>query len=87
MTKAELEKRVGVEMCDEVYDKVMRSTIRKQEHLISIGDEYAKEDWYFNELAEEQFRARCFTDFTISVCMAMAEMEKEHSENRSALNS
>ncbi len=87
MTKAELEERVGVEMCEEVFGKVMQAAVRKQEHLISLGDVHAKEDWYFDELVVEQFRARCFTDFTVSVCMAMAEMEKEHSENRSALNS
>ncbi|MBQ8924064.1 MAG: hypothetical protein IJ053_04645 [Lachnospiraceae bacterium] len=87
MEKKTLEELVGVKMSDDVFGKVMEATAKKQNHLIKLGDPYAHEDWYFEELAVEQFRARCFTDFTISVCMASVEMEKEHSENRSALNS
>lgn len=87
MTKAELEEKVGMEMCDEMFERVARNATRKQDFLIERGDEYAKEEWYFEELMQEQFRQLSFSDFTLSVCYAMAEMEKEHSENRSALNS
>lgn len=87
MTKAELEKRVGVEMPEEFFRKVLDQAERKQRFLIERGDSIAAEDWYMEQLIEESFRSRSLSVFTMQLGIAMAEMEKEHSENRSALNS
>lgn len=71
----------------EVYDKVLEAAKRKQALHISLGYEEADSESYLEEMIEDQYKAMAFSKITIGMCLALAEMEKEHPENfQSALN-
>ncbi len=88
MTKAELQKEIGQEMSEEFYEKVMDHARRKQSFLINRGEDAASEDWYFNQLVVEAYKAKSLSMFTMQLGVVLAEIEKEHSDTiQSALNS
>ena len=82
MEKELLEQKYNVKMSDSFYDGLMSETKRKQEHLISLGYAYVSDEKYFDKLAEDQFRAKCMSLYSIAAStVIMAErMEKEHPE-------
>lgn len=84
-----LERVTGVSMSREFYQSIVRETEQKQSHLISLGDMHVAGSLYFDKLLVETVRSRCMSLFTLAASVKIMEnrMEKEHPENRSALNS
>ena len=72
--KEEVEELLGCVITDEQFNEALEYARRKQEYI-----------WYLVKLTEEYVRSLAFSKFTMDLCSALCDMEKEHSvKNQSA---
>lgn len=84
--KGEVEELLGCVITDEQFDEALDYARRKQKYI--YGREHRAvvlQHWYLVKLTEEYVRSLAFSRFTMDLCSALRDMEKEHSvKNQSA---
>lgn len=84
--KGEVEELLGCVITDEQFNEALEYAKRKQKYI--YGREHRAvvlQHWYLVKLTEEYVRSLAFSRFTMDLCSALRDMEKEHSvKNQSA---
>lgn len=80
MEKKEVEELLEMEIPDSLFQLALRYAERKQRYIYEqTQEETVMEHWYLVKLTEEYVRSIAFSEFTMHVCRALEDMEKEHS--------
>lgn len=78
--KEEVEELLGCVITDEQFDKALEYARRKQEYIYNREHRaVVLQHWYLVKLTEEYVRSLAFSKFTMDLCSALRDMEKEHS--------
>ena len=78
--RKEVEELLGYEITEKQFDKAleyakrMQDYIYRQEHRAVV-----LQHWYLVKLTEEYVRSLALSKFTMDLCSALRDMEKEHS--------
>ena len=70
--KREVEELLGCEITDEQFEEALKYARHKQEVVL--------QHWYLVKLTEEYVRSLAFSKFTMDLCSALRDMEKECSD-------
>lgn len=86
VTKQEVEELLGCEITEEQFGEALGYAKRKQEYIYNLEKRPATlQHWYLVNLTEEYVRSLAFSKFSMDLCRALHDMEKEHSvRNQSA---
>lgn len=78
--KGEVEELLGCVITDEQFNEALEYAGRKQEYIYK-GEHRAVvlQHWYLVKLTEEYVRSLALSKFTMDLCSALCDMEKEHS--------
>lgn len=80
ITKGEVEKLLGGEITDEQFNKALEYAKRKQNYMFKKEhNPKILQHGYLVKLTEEYVRSLAFSKFTMDLCSALRDMEKEHS--------
>ena len=80
MEKKEIEELLKTEIPDSLFQEALEYAERKQKYIYSRnGNRAVMEHWYLAMLTEEYVRSLAFSQFTMDLCRALRDMEKEHS--------
>ncbi len=80
--KEEVEKLLGCRITDGQFGKALGLARSKQEYIYrQEGRPVVLQHWYLVKLTEEYVRNLAFSKFTMDLCEALRNMEKEHSAN------
>lgn len=84
--KGEVEELLGCKITDEQFDKAFEYTKRKKDYIYKQEHRsVVLQRWYLVMLTAEYVRSLAFSKFTMDLCSALCDMEKEHSvKNQSA---
>ena len=84
--KKEVEELLGCEITDEQFEEALKYARHKQEYIYQRERrQVVLQHWYLVKLTEEYVRSLAFSKFTMDLCSALRDMEKEHSiRNQSA---
>ena len=84
--KGEVEELLGCVITDEQFNEALEYARRKQEYICNREHRaVVLQHWYLVKLTEEYVRSLAFSKFTMDLCSALCDMEKEHSvKNQSA---
>ncbi|MCI8772051.1 MAG: hypothetical protein HFH73_13120 [Lachnospiraceae bacterium] len=84
--KGEVEELLGCMVTDEQFNEALGYARRKQKYIHSQEHStVVLQHWYLVKLTEEYVRNLAFSKFTMDLCSALCDMEKEHSvKNQSA---
>ena len=78
--KGEVEKLLGCMITDEQFNKALGYARKKQEYIYNRDHRaVVLQHWYLVKLTEEYVRSLAFSKFTMDLCSALRDMEKEHS--------
>lgn len=78
--KEEVEELLECEITEEQFNEALEYARRKQEYIYN-REHWAVvlQHWYLIKLTEEYVRSLAFSKFTMDLCSALRDMEKEHS--------
>lgn len=80
VNKREVEELLGCVITDEQFNEALEYARRKQEYIYNREQQaVVLQHWYLVELTEEYVRNLAFSKFTMDLCSALRDMEKEHS--------
>lgn len=80
MIKKEVEKLLGCVITDEQFNEALGYAKRKQEYIYNREHRaVVLQHWYLVKLTEEYVRSLALSKFTMDLCSALCNMEKEHS--------
>ena len=80
VNKREVEELLGCVITDEQFTKAFEYASRKQAYIYKRdGRDVVMQGWYLVKLTEEYVRSLAFSKFTMDLCSALRDMEKEHS--------
>ena len=84
--KGEVEELLGYMITDEQFNEALEYARRKQKYIHSQEHStVVLQHWYLVKLTEEYVRNLAFSKFTMDLCSALRDMEKEHPvKNQSA---
>lgn len=84
--KGEVEELLGCMITDEPFNEALKYARRKQRYIYEREHRtVVLQHWYFAKLTEEYVGSLAFSKFTMDLCSALRDMEKEHSvKNQSA---
>nr|WP_300807986.1 hypothetical protein [uncultured Acetatifactor sp.] len=78
--KQEVEELLGFAITDEQLREALECARRKQEYIYQRERRpVVLQHWYLVKLTEEYVRSLAFSKFTMDLCRALRDMEKEHS--------
>ena len=78
--KGEVEELLGCVITDEQFNKALGYARRKQKYIYEREHRaVVLQHWYLVKLTEEYVRSLAFSKFTMDLCSALRDMEKEHS--------
>ena len=78
--KREVEELLGCKITDEQFDKAFEYAKRKRDYIFNRERRtVVLQRWYLVKLTEEYVRSLAFSKFTMDLCSALHDMEKEHS--------
>ena len=78
--REEVEELLGCVITDEQFNEALEYARRKQEHIYKLERRtVVLQHWYLVKLTEEYVRSLAFSKFTMDLCSALHDMEKEHS--------
>lgn len=76
--KREVEELLGCEITDEQFEQALKYARHKQEYIYQREQrEVVLQHWYLVKLTEEYVRSLAFSKFTMDLCSALRDMEKE----------
>ena len=79
VNKSEVEKLLGYQITDSQLEEALVYAKRKQEYLYRREQRaVVMQHWYLVKLTEEYVRSLAFSKFTMDLCSALHDMEKEH---------
>lgn len=80
--REEVEEILGCMITDEQFNEALEHARRKQEYIYKRERRtVALQRWYLVKLTEEYIKSFAFSKFTMDLCSALHDMEKEHSAN------
>lgn len=80
--KGEVEELLKSEITDDQFLKALGYAKHKQAYIYrQTKNPVVLQHWYLVKLTEEYVRNLAFSKFTIDLCEALRNMEKEHSAN------
>ena len=80
VNKREVEELLGCVITDEQFNEALDYARRKQEYIYNRERRtVVLQHWYLVKLTEEYVRSLAFSKFTMDLCSALRDMEKEHS--------
>lgn len=80
MQKQEVEDLLGFEITNEQFQEALECARRKQGYIYQMEQRpVVLQHWYLVKLTEEYVRSLAFSKFTMDLCSALRDMEKEHS--------
>ena len=80
VTREEIEELLECEIADEQFKKALEYAKRKQAYIYQREQRLVVlQRWYLVKLTEEYVRSLAFSKFTMDLCSALRDMEKEHS--------
>lgn len=84
--KEEVEELLECEITDGQFEEALKYAKRKQAYIYDREKRpVVLQHWYLVKLTEEYVRSLAFSQFTMDLCRALRDMEKEHSvRNQSA---
>ena len=84
--KEEVEELLGFKITDRQFEDALQNAERKQAYIYDREKRpVVLQHWYLVKLTEEYVRSLAFSKFTVDLCRALRDMEKEHSvKNQSA---
>lgn len=84
--REEVEQLLGCEITDEQFEEALEYAKRKQDYIYKMEQRpVVLQHWYLVKLTEEYVGSLAFSKFTMDLCRALRDMEKEHSvKNQSA---
>lgn len=84
--KGEVEELLGCKITDEQFDEALGYAKRKKDYIYEREHRaVVLQHWYLVKLTEEYVKSLAFSKFTMDLCSALCDMEKEHSvKNQSA---
>lgn len=78
--KGEVEELLGCTITDEQFNEALGYARRKQKYIYEREHRaVVLQHWYLVKLTEEYVRSLAFSKFTMDLCSALRDMEKEHS--------
>lgn len=78
--KKEVEELLGCEITTEQFEEALKYAERKQDYIYKLEKRpVVLQHWYLVKLTEEYVRNLAFSKFTMDLCSALRDMEKEHS--------
>lgn len=78
--KGEVEELLGCVITDEQFNEALGYARRKQKYIYEREHRaVVLQHWYLVKLTEEYVRSLAFSKFTMDLCGALRDMEKEHS--------
>lgn len=76
--KTEVEEILGTEITDEQFAEALEYAKRKQAHIFKLEKRaVVLQNWYLVQLTKEYVISLAFSRFTMDLCEALANMEKE----------
>lgn len=79
--KKEVEELLGCEITDEQFEEALKYARHKQEYIYQREHrQVVLQHWYLVKLTEEYVRSLAFSKFTMDLCSALRDMEKECSD-------
>lgn len=82
MKRQEVEELLGFGITDKQLREALECARRKQEYIYQLEKRLVVlQQWYLVKLTEEYVRSFAFSEFTMDLCSALHDMEKEHSAN------
>lgn len=80
VNKREAEEFLGCMITDEQFNEALEYAKRKQKYIYNRERRaVVLQHWYLVKLTEEYVRSLAFSKFTMDLCSALQDMEKEHS--------
>ena len=77
--RQEVEELLGFAITDEQLREALEYARRKQEYIYQLDRRpVVLQHWYLVKLTEEYVRSLAFSKFTMDLCRALRDMEKEH---------
>ena len=81
INKKEVEVLLGSSITDSMFQEALGCARRKQEYIYQReGREVVMQRWYLVKLVEEYVKSLAFSKFTMDLCEALRNMEKERPE-------
>lgn len=78
VNKREVEELLGCVITDEQFNEALEYARRKQEYIYNRERRaVVLQHWYLVKLTEEYARSLAFSKFTMDLCNALRDMEKE----------
>ena len=78
--RQEVEELLGFGITDEQLREALECARHKQEYIYQLEKRpVVLQHWYLVKLTEEYVRSLAFSKFTMDLCRALRDMEKEHS--------
>lgn len=78
--KREVEELLGCVITDEQFNEALEYARKKQKYIYEREHRaVVLQHWYLVKLTEEYVRSLAFSKFTMDLCSALRDMEKEHS--------
>lgn len=78
--KREVEELLKYKITDKQFEEALWYAKRKQEYIYNQEHRLVVlQHWYLVKLTEEYVRSLAFSKFTMDLCSALCDMEKEHS--------
>ena len=78
--RQEVEELLGFGITDEQLREALECARRKQEYIYQLEQRpVVLQHWYLVKLTEEYVRSLAFSKFTMDLCRALRDTEKEHS--------
>lgn len=79
VNKREVEDLIGYQITDSQFEEALIYAKRKQEYIYKREQrEVVMQHWYLVKLTEEYVRSLALSKFTMDLCSALRDMEKEH---------
>lgn len=79
--KREVEELLGCEITDEQFEQALKYARHKQKYIYQREQrKVVLQHWYLVKLTEEYVRNLAFSKFTMDLCSALRDMEKECSD-------
>ena len=79
--KREVEELLGCTITDEQFEEALKYARHKQAYIYQREQrEVVLQHWYLVKLTEEYVRSLAFSKFTMDLCSALRDMEKECSD-------
>lgn len=80
--KRDVEELLGCEITEEQFEEAFKYARHKQQYIFQREQRpVVMQHWYLVKLTEEYVRNLAFSRFTVDLCRARDNMEKEHRVN------